>query len=134
MIFEAADLGAEYWMTKKTSKLEAASLEKIRLTEAKLDGFQRKINLFAGLLRRFIRVAASDKTSLLMADFFDALTGGNFGVESRARDQGKARLVYATAADLVAHLRATVPQPSWLAVMLGFASVLTILGLFILPS
>jgi hypothetical protein len=134
MIFEAADLGAEYWTTKKNSKLDAASSEKVRLAEAKLDGFQRKINLFSVILRGFVRVSDSDKTSLLIADFFDALTGGNFGADTRARDEGRARLVYATAADLVAHLRTTAPQPSWITILLGLAAALAILLLFILPS
>jgi hypothetical protein len=134
MIFEAADLGAEYWTTKKNSKLDAASSEKVRLAEAKLDGFQRKINLFSVILRGFVRVSDSDKTSLLIADFFDAFTGGNFGADTRVRDEGRATLVYATAADLVAHLRTTAPQPSWITILLGLAAALAILLLFILPS
>jgi len=133
MIFEAADLGAEYWTSKKNNKLDSTALEKIRLSETELDGFQRKINLFATLLRTYVKVTARDKTSALMADFFDALTGGNFGAETRSRDHGKARLVYATAADLVAHLRSTAPQPSWLSILLAVAAALTILVLFLYP-
>jgi hypothetical protein len=134
LIFETADLGAEYWMTKKTSKADAAASDNVRLTETKLDGFQRKIGLFATLLRGYVRLASRDKTSVLMADFFDALTGGNFGADARTINQGRARLVYATAADLVAHLRATTPQPSWLSVFLGLIAALTILLLFVYPT
>jgi hypothetical protein len=133
MIFEAADLGAEYWIIKKTNKSDAPTLEKGLLTETKLDGFQQKIGLFATLLRAYVRVGTADKMSLLMADFFDALTGGNFGARARPIDQVKARLVYTTAADLVAHLRATRPQPSWISIALGAGAALTILLLFLYP-
>jgi hypothetical protein len=129
LIFDTADLGAEYWMTKKIKKKDAeVGTEKVLLTETKLDGFQRKISLFASILRVQVRVADKDKMSLLIADFFDALTGGNFGADARVTDPARARLVYTTGADLVAHLRATRPQTSWLTIFLSLVAILSILA------
>jgi hypothetical protein len=45
-----------------------------------------------------------------MADLLDAMTGGNFGAEVRQADPTRARLVYASAADLVAALRSLRPK------------------------
>jgi hypothetical protein len=136
MIFEAADVGVEYWMGKRNPKVDSATTDKIRLIEAKVDGFQTKINLFASLVRSRVRVKAAEKLSSLIADFFDALTGGSFGAELRARDQARARLVYTTAADLVAHLRSTKPKPSWIPIMtvaaIFAATILAIV--FLLPD
>jgi hypothetical protein len=134
IIFDAADLGAEYWMTKRTSRVETSEREKTLLTETKLDGFQRKISLFAAMLRVQIRVADKDRMSFLIADFFDALTGANFGADARATNPARARLVYATGSDLIAHLRATTPQPSWLSILLGLVATMTILLLLLNPS
>jgi hypothetical protein len=111
LILEAADQAAEYWITKKSpsfrSKLPPEQSAKVRQAETKLEGFQHKVNLFHILIRSRISASARNVLVLRIADFMDAMTGGSFGAEARSADPVRARLVYSTAADLVAALRAT---------------------------
>jgi len=134
IIFDAADLGAVYWMTKKTSRVETSEREKTLLAETKLYGFQQKINLFATMLHAQIRVADKDRMSGLIAHLFDALTGADFGADARAIDPVRARLVYLTGSDLIAHLRATAIRPSWPSILWGLVAIMIILLLFLNPS
>jgi len=117
LIFEAADLGAEYWATEKPQRkasdgARALLLSQLRIMESRIDGLQQKIELFRLLVRRQIRLGDHDALVGLMAEFFDALSGGNFGAEVRKADIARARLVYTTATDVVAHLRELSPTPN----------------------
>jgi hypothetical protein len=113
LIFEAADQGSEYWVTKKLPKTANPSpdqVSKMRLAETRIDGYQQKINLFYVMIKPTVGTAKHDELVNCIADFLDALTGGNFGAEVRASDPTRAKLVYTTAADLVALLRKTSPR------------------------
>lgn len=125
LIFEAADIGAEYWVTKKPSRKVAASSEqiaKIRLTETLLDGYQQKINLFYVVIKSNVSTVKQDDLVNRIADFLDALTGGNFGAEVRTSDPSRARLVYTTAAEIVASLRSTSPRITLIAIIFAIAA------------
>lgn len=126
LIFETADLGAEYWVTKKPSKTMKSSLEarsKIVLIETKLNGYQSKIGLFAGIIISQIWLDAQDKLNNLTADFFDALTGSEFGDDARSANPQRAKLVYATGAEMVSHLRTITPKPSPITVLLSVIAI-----------
>lgn len=64
-----------------------------------------------------------DEIEGLLAEFYDALTGGSFGEKVRAEDLVRSKLVYATAGDVVARVRGVrfTPEPRYVA-----------LGLFIM--
>jgi hypothetical protein len=68
-----------------------------------------------------------------IADFLDALTGGSFGAEVRASDPSKSKLVYSTAAELVAHLRRTSPRVTITAIILALIAVLGFLAIVFHP-
>jgi hypothetical protein len=136
LIFEAADQGAEYWVTKKPTKLTKPPPEQVaktRLMETKIDGHQQKINLFYVMIKPKVSTAKQDDLVNKIADFLDALTGGNFGAEVRLSDPSRARLVYSTAAELVAALRATSPQITIGAILLAVFAVVAFLILAFHP-
>lgn len=113
MIFEAADQAAEYWIAKKPSKAAKPVPElkaKLALAEGKLEGYQLKVNFFQVLIRERSLTSKHDQIVTNVADFLDAMTGGEFGAEVRQPDPTRVRLVYTTAADLVATLRSTKPN------------------------
>ncbi len=135
MIFEAADQAAEYWITRKPAKTSkpAPSPEaraKVALAESKLEGYQLKVNFFQVLIRERSRSSLHEQIITRVADFLDAMTGGEFGADVRPPDKTRARLVYSSAADLVATLRATKAKFTYfemlptLLIVLAFAYVL----------
>ncbi len=114
LVFEAADCAAEYWILSKrpSSKTDGtvANQASIRLTETRIAGFQQKINLFFAVVRPYLRTHDSDSLSALLAEFFDAMTGGDFGAKARATDETRAALVYTNGSEVVARLRRTKPS------------------------
>jgi hypothetical protein len=117
LVFEAADYAADYWVSKKLSSTAKESNSearlKMRIVEARIGGFQQKINLFFEVIRPFLKVSDRDQLTNLLADFFDAMTGGNFGAKARSADEMRAKLVYTNGSELVAHLRSAKPTLSW---------------------
>ncbi|SFN77795.1 hypothetical protein SAMN05216573_12151 [Bradyrhizobium sp. Rc3b] len=122
LIFEAADQAAEYWITKKPSKVAKPAPElkaKLALAESKLEGYQLKVNFFQVLIRERSWTSKHDQIVANVADFLDAMTGGEFGAEVRQPDPTRVRLVYTTAAELVATLRSTMPRFSKFEMLTG---------------
>jgi hypothetical protein len=72
----------------------------------------------------WMRAPWDDRDTLLnlIADFFDALTGGYFGAETRDSDTPRAKLLFATA--LCSHLRATLPRVTWPLFAMGIVAIL----------
>jgi hypothetical protein len=115
LIFELADIGAEYWSTPKytirrrpaepPNATLLAEREKLTRTEAHIDGRLRELQFLRVLLQA--RLSISDKELLIdrTAGFQDAMTGGQFASSTRAADPQRAQQVYVSGADLVAHLR-----------------------------
>jgi hypothetical protein len=85
------------------------------------------------LIQSQLKTGDRDTLVNLMADFFDALTGRNFGAETREADEQQARLVYANGTSLIAHLRKTRPRATWSSIALGLTVVLGLLFLVIYP-
>jgi hypothetical protein len=124
LVLEAADAGADYW-THAKPLTDPEKRVAIQLAETKIDGFQRKVDLFRVLIQPRLGLSDKDKLVELLANFFDALTGGNFGTNVRTSDPVRAKLVYVTAADLVTHLRILTPAPS-IVLILGLLIALSV--------
>jgi len=101
--------------------------------ESRIDGYQQRVNLFFLLIQHQLKTGDRDTLVNLMADFFDALTGGNFGAEAREIDLLRAKLVYANGTNLVAHLRGTRPRLTWSSIALGVIVLLGFLFLVVHP-
>jgi hypothetical protein len=137
LISEASDYAVEYWILRKpgikakdsTPELKA----KLQLMESRIDGYQQRVNLFFLLIQLQLKTGDRDALVNLMADFFDALTGGNFGAEAREKDLHRAKLVYANGTGLVAHLRKTRPCLTWSPIAFGFIVFLGFLFLVVHP-
>jgi hypothetical protein len=97
--------------------------------ESRIDGYQQKVNLSFLLIQRHLKTGDRDALVNLMADFFDALTGGSFGAESRESDVHRAKLTYANGTNLVAHLRKTKPRLAWLSIVLAIIVLFGVLFL-----
>ena len=136
MIFEAADQGAEYWVTNKLPKALEDFPEKAmkaRLAETRMEGYQQKINLFYVMVMPHLSASKHDQLVNCIADFLDALTGGSFGAEARASDPPRARLVYSTAAELVAQLRKTAPRVTITTILFVVGAMIAFLLLLFHP-
>lgn len=123
LILEAADQAAEYWITRKPSKLAKLAPEakaKMALAETKLEGYQLKLNLFQVLIRERSLKAKHEQIITRVADFLDAMTGGDFGAEVRHEDPARARAVYVSATELVATLRSTKPRYTFVEMLPSF--------------
>jgi hypothetical protein len=112
LIFELADSAAEYWAAAKRVSQQirrptdpADQHDKLILSEIKIEGQFMKLQFLRLVLQQ--RFSLSDQTALIerTASFQDAVTGGSFAENIRASDTQRAREVYVTAADLVAHVR-----------------------------
>lgn len=94
------------------------------LAESKLEGYQIKVNFFQVLIRERSRASKHEQIITRVADFLDAMTGGEFGAEVRQPDQTRVRLVYSAAAELVAALRSTKPKFTYTEILSGLLIVL----------
>jgi hypothetical protein len=112
LIFALADRGAQYWsVAKREPKQIRQPVEhvdqedKLTLCEILIEGQLMELQFLRLILEQ--RFSLSDRSILLerTASFQDAMTGGNFASKVRAPDTQRARQIYVTAGDLVAHVR-----------------------------
>jgi len=103
----AADLASSYWL--RESNDSATSLEEVRLL-----GLQQRLSRLR--LSAFDRFHDIDRNNLDedLRDFFDACTGGQFGVKDRPADRNRAREAQAVAARIDAQIRVSVRKASTL--------------------
>jgi hypothetical protein len=97
LIFVTADLAAEYWVSDKPQakardRSRAALRARLQLIETQIEGGQAKIDLFRVLVQAKLRAADREVLLTLMPEFFNALTGGQFGARARKPDPPRARL------------------------------------------
>ena len=102
---EAADQASDYWLkSKKAKKLkdnDAEERRKIRVAEVKLIGLQIKIDgLFVSIENRLLN-KDQERIQSLLNDLTEALTGGDFEVMVRSRDEDRARLCQSCASEIV---------------------------------
>jgi hypothetical protein len=91
---DAADLASEYW-------LEAGSWEKTRFYETKLLGAQEKLRKFVEMISQSFGRSDVELLDDRVVDFFDCLTGGRYGEQTRPADIERARFVQVQAAEIV---------------------------------
>jgi hypothetical protein len=139
LILDAADLAATFWtvskplvrpiLGKESDPAISKDLIELQKVQTRVEGYQRKIDLFRIMIQDKIRITDRDQIVDRSADFFDAMTGGNFDAPIRTSDPRRARLVYMHSADFIAQLRRTPPRPSlyfvlfWLAIFLAIVFV-----------
>lgn len=101
----ASDLATKYWLfdtNRDGDSLDASS------TEPLLIGRQLRLQeLLIALAEQDLRLQLGSVNGLLL-DFYEAMTGGQFGVRDRDTDPAKARQVQAIAAQLNGELRQTL--------------------------
>jgi hypothetical protein len=116
LIFNQADAGAKYWITpkRKTNKLRSENFSttdhEAIAAEVAIDGRLRELQFLRLMLEERITLQDRDLLRELMASFQDAMTGGDFGAQTRAEDTERAKQVYRAACDLVAHIRAAADR------------------------
>jgi hypothetical protein len=108
-------------------------MSKLALMESRIESYQQKVNLFYLLIYSQLKTNDRDHLLNLVADFFDALTGGNFGAETRDSDKPRAKLIFANASSLVSHLRKTLPRVTWPLFFMALTAFLGFLFLVIHP-
>ena len=116
LIFNQADVGAKYWVTprRKTNKLRSekspSTDHEAIAVEVAIDGRLRELQFLRLMLEERTTLKDRDLLRELMATFQDAMTGGDFGAQTRAEDPERAIQVYRAACDLVAHIRAAADR------------------------
>ena len=96
-IMDGANLSTKYWLTDRADSEN-------QITEAKIHGFQMKINLMFNLFEKedwAIKKLGEQELDV----FLDTLTGGEFESKSRLIDPGRAVDSQLRAAELVIFLR-----------------------------
>jgi hypothetical protein len=106
-IAAAADLATEYWL-KDLSKTAGEGEQDVLKTEFRIIGYQQRLSEMTAILEE--EAQQIDLLSLrpLFADFFDALSGGNFQVPERRHDHRRARSVQDIGARLIVRLRSAL--------------------------
>ena len=108
-INSAADLATRYWLIIP----DATNLGEINALEAQIVGRQLRIQaLFLAFRQQDHRLDLLVIMREMGADFYDALSGGNFQVRSRAQDLVRARLVQSRAAEMNGAIRAALAHRS----------------------
>lgn len=101
----AADLGTQYWL------LDAAHTDERKLAatiEPQLIGRQVRLQSLILALAALDKQLVLTRTDMLLIDFYEALTGGDFKVSKRAQSSERAQLVQSIAAQLNGELRHAV--------------------------
>jgi len=92
---------------------DATNLGEINALEAQIVGRQLRIQaLFLAFRQQDHRLDLLVIMREMGADFYDALSGGNFQVRSRAQDLVRARLVQSRAAEMNGAIRAALAHRS----------------------
>lgn len=97
-LLKAADLAAEYWLTD-------GKASNIALLEAKLMGAQAYLSRYKLLANGWFLPKDRWAVEDLLADFYDAITGGQFQVKSRSIDAARAQACQVRAAELAVLVR-----------------------------
>lgn len=104
-INEVADLSTQYWLldaSQADQQKEAAGIE------PRLVGGQMRLQSLILALGDLDRTLVLRRTEMLMVDFYEALTGGDFKVSKRAASADRAQLVQSLAAQINGELRHAV--------------------------
>jgi len=138
LIFNLAETAAEYWISPKLNPRHelgpirhSASVSRqlvppsLELLQVRIEGGVKKLEFLRLMLQP--RLSLHDRQLLVdrMASFLDSMTGGQFASKARAADESRAREVYVTASDLVAHLRTASQRANgwWLTLFRQFEIV-----------
>lgn len=101
-INDLADLSTQYWLldaSQADQQREAASLE------PRLVGGQIRLQSLILALGDLDRKLVLTRTEMLLVDFYEALTGGDFKVSKRAASPDRAQLAQSLAAQINGELR-----------------------------
>lgn len=104
-INDVADLSTQYWLLDAS---EAAQQKEAATIEPRLVGGQVRLQSLILALGDLDRKLVLTRTEILLVDFYEALTGGDFKVLRRAASPGRAQLVQSLAAQINGELRHAV--------------------------
>lgn len=107
---EAADLATDYWL-RELPAYESPQVE-TQVVEARIIGYQVRLSQTLSVLEEDLLRIDLLQLRPRFADFFDALSGGEFGVPGRPIDVERARAVQHSGALLAVDLRRALRRRS----------------------
>jgi hypothetical protein len=99
-VLDAGLIAADYWATDFTSKVR-----ELRIAEAKILGAQSLIDGLYAEMRIRLRERDAEGMDHLMSELLDALTGGEFTVQSRQPDIPRVQRAAQSASSVIVALR-----------------------------
>jgi hypothetical protein len=103
---DTADLSTEYWLLDPSTEVD--HIRKARFLEPQLIGRQMRLQSLALALQAFDKKLVMTRTNMLLLEFYEAITGGDFRVSGRTPSPDNAQRSQACAAQINGEVRHAV--------------------------